>query len=139
MPSHWRRDTLDLIGFKDSIVQFAFVATNENDNKLYLDNINIANGLNTPTEDTPLSIPMLSASPNPSSTGIFDLRLKNFESKTLIIKVFDAIGQLILSKDLGSLSGDLSEQISLKNQASGVYFLNVQTEKRSYALRLTKL
>ena len=139
LPSHWRRDTLDLIGFKDSIVQFAFVVTNENDNKLYLDNINMVNLLNTPTEDTPLSIPMLSASPNPSSTGIFDLRLKNFESKTLIIKVFDAVGQLILSKDLGNLSGDLLEQISLKNQASGVYFLNVQTEKRSYALRLTKL
>lgn len=139
LPSHWRRDTLDLIGFKDSIVQLAFVVTNENDNKLYLDNINIANGLNTPTAEAPLSIPMLSASPNPSATGIFDVRLKNFDAKTLTIKVFDAVGQLIFSKENGSLSGDLLEQINLKNQASGVYFLNVQTEKRAYTLRLTKL
>lgn len=139
LPSQWRRDTVDLAGFRDSIVQLAFVVTNDNDNKLYLDNINIANGLNTPTEDTPLSIPMLSASPNPSANGIFELRLKNFAAKTLDIKVFDAIGQQVFSKSMGSFSGDLTEQINLKNQPSGVYFLQVQTEKRNYSLRLTKL
>jgi Secretion system C-terminal sorting domain len=138
-PSQWRRDTLDLAAFKDSLVQFAFVVTNDNDNKLYLDNINIADGLNTPTEDTPLSMPMLLASPNPSANGIFELRLKNFDAKTLEIKVFDAVGQLVFSKSIGRVSGDLTEQINLKNQTSGVYFLQVQTERRNYPLRLTKL
>jgi hypothetical protein len=139
LPSHWRRDTLDLSNFKDSIVQLAFVATNENDNKLYLDNINIANGLNTPTQEGPLSIPMLLASPNPSTTGVFDIQMKNFDAKTLEIKVFDAVGQLIYSKILSNTSGDISEQINLKSQAAGVYFLQIQTERRSYPLRLTKL
>ena len=139
LPGQWRRDTVDLAAFKDSIVQLAFIVTNDNDNKLYLDNINIANGLNTPTEDRPLSIPMLSASPNPSTTGIFDVRLKNFEAKSLTIKVFDVVGKEVFSKSMGAFSGDLSEQINLKNQASGVYFLQVQTEKRNYSLRLTKL
>jgi hypothetical protein len=139
LPSQWRRDTIDLAAFKDSVVQFAFVLTNENDNKLYLDNINIANGLNTPTEEGPLSIPMLLALPNPSTNGIFELRLKNFDAKTLEIKVFDAIGKLVFSKSVGTVSGDLTEQINLKNQAAGVYFLQVQTERKSYPLRLTKL
>jgi hypothetical protein len=31
------------------------------------------------------------------------------------------------------------EQINLKNQSAGVYFLQVQTERRSYPLRLTRL
>jgi hypothetical protein len=137
--SQWRRDTVDLAAFKDSIVQLAFIVTNDNDNKLYLDNINIANGLNTPTAEQPLSIPMISASPNPSATGIFDVRLKNFAAKSLTIKVFDVVGQEVFSKSMGAFSGDLSEQINLKNQASGVYFLQVQTEKRNYSLRLTKL
>ena len=139
LPSQWRRDTVDLAAFKDSIVQLAFVVTNDNDNKLYLDNINIANGLNTPTEDRPLSIPMLSASPNPSTTGVFDVRLKNFEAKSLTVKVFDVVGKEVFSKSMGAFSGDLLEQINLKNQASGVYFLQVQTEMRNYSLRLTKL
>jgi subtilisin family serine protease len=138
-PSQWRRDTLDLSAFKDSIVQFAFVVTNDNDNKLYLDNINIANGLNTPTEEGPLSIPMLLASPNPSANGIFELQLKNFDAKSLEIKVFDAIGKLVYSKSVGAVSGDLIEQINLKNQSAGIYFLQVQTERRSYPLRLTRL
>lgn len=139
LPGQWRRDTVDLAAFKDSIVQLAFVVTNDNDNKLYLDNINIANGLNTPTEERPLPIPMLSASPNPSTTGIFDVRLKNFDAKSLTLKVFDVVGKEVFSKSMGAFSGDLSEQINLKNQASGVYFLQVQTEKRNYSLRLTKL
>ncbi len=139
LPSQWRRDTLDLSNFKDSIVQLAFVVTNENDNKLYLDNINIANGLNTPTEDTPLSIPMLLASPNPSTTGTFDVHFKNFDAKTLTIKVFDALGQLVFSKSITSVTADVLEQINLKNEASGVYFLQVQTERKQYSLRLTKL
>jgi hypothetical protein len=67
------------------------------------------------------------------------LRLKNFDAKTLEIKVFDAVGKLIYSKKMGQLSGDLTEQINLKNQAAGVYFLQVQTERRNYPLRLTKL
>jgi hypothetical protein len=139
LPSQWRRDTVDITGFKDSVVQFAFVVTNDNDNKLYLDNINIANGLNTPTEEGPLSIPMLLALPNPSTTGVFELWLKNFDAKTLEIKVFDAVGKLVYSKLVGQVSGDLTEQINLKNQAAGVYFLQVQTERRNYPLRLTKL
>jgi hypothetical protein len=138
LPSHWRRDTLDLANFKDSIVQFAFVVTNDNDNKLYLDNINIYNGVSTPTED-PLSIPMISASPNPSTSGLFDIRMKNFDAPIVSITVLDAIGQVVFSKSLGTNSSDLLEQINLRNQASGVYFLQVQTERKNYSLKLTKL
>jgi subtilisin family serine protease len=136
--SQWRRDTLDLANFIDSIVQFAFVVTNDNDNKLYLDNINIYNGINTPTED-PLSIPMISASPNPSTTGVFDIRMKNFDAPIISITVFDAVGQTVFSKSMGKISGDVLEQINLKNQSAGVYFLQVQTENKNYSLKLTKL
>ena len=139
LPSQWRRDTLDLANFKDSIVQFAFVITNDNDNKLYLDNINIFNNINTPTEDTPLSIPMISASPNPSTSGIFDIQMKNFDVPIVSITVLDAVGQVVFSKLMGTKSVDLLEQINLKNQAAGVYFLKVQTEKKNYSLKLTRL
>jgi hypothetical protein len=87
----------------------------------------------------PLSIPTLSASPNPSESGFFDVHLGNVYSKRIDIKVFNTIGQALFSKSIDNLSGDLVEQINLKQQAEGIYFLHVQTEKRSYVLRLIKL
>ena len=137
--SQWRRDTVDLTAFKDSTVQLAFVVTNDNDNKLYLDNINITNRTSTPTEEGPLSITTLSASPNPSMSGNFAVRLKNINDKALTINIFDILGKLILSKSIDNPSNDLAEDIDLKNQAAGVYFLEVQTASRRYPLRLTKL
>jgi subtilisin family serine protease len=138
LPSHWRRDTLDLANLKDSVVQFAFVVTNDNDNKLYLDNINIYGNPTTSTEDL-LSIPMILASPNPSTSGIFDIRMKNFGAPILSITVLDAIGKVIFSKIVGIQSVDVLEQINLRHQAAGVYFLQVQTGKKNYSLKLTKL
>ena len=111
----------------------------DNDNRLYIDNINIENGIATSLEDTPLSIPMLTAFPNPSEDGIFTLALKNFETDALTIKVFDATGKQLLTKKIGQVSGDWKESLNLQNQPPGVYLMQVQTEKKMYALKLTKL
>ncbi len=87
----------------------------------------------------PLSIQRLLAAPNPSESGVFDVHLDNVYSKRIDIKVFNTIGQALFSTSIDNLSGDLVEQINLKQQAAGVYFLHVQTERRHYVLRLMKL
>jgi Subtilase family/Secretion system C-terminal sorting domain len=133
----WRRDTVDLAQFRNSVVAFGFVYNNTNDNRLFLDNINI--GSLSTSVNTPLSIPMLAATPNPSETGNFDVMLRNFDTKSLEIKVLDAAGRLLLSKQKGELVGDLNEAIDLKGQPSGVYLLHIQTDARAYSLKLTKI
>jgi Secretion system C-terminal sorting domain len=95
--------------------------------------------LATNLNEGPLSIPLLLASPNPSESGIFDIQLKNFNVKVRTINVFNAVGQVVFSKSMDNLSSDFIEQINLKNQAAGVYLLHVQTERRTYTLRLMKL
>ncbi len=67
--------------------------------------------------------------PNPSATGIFDLVLKEETTQKVEVEVFNALGQRVFffsKKDGGSAS---MHQISLASQPSGVYFLNVKTEK----------
>jgi hypothetical protein len=135
--SHWRRDTVNLAAYKDSIVQLGFVFAPENDNRLYLDNINIEGTTNA--QNHPLSIPMLSVYPNPSATGLFELALKNFNTSSLSIKILDAAGKQISEKPIGSLMGDRREFLNLQNQASGIYLVRVQTDERVYTLKLTKL
>ena len=137
LASQWRRDTVDITNYKDSTIMIAFIATNDNDNKLYIDNINIANGLINAISDTPLSIPMLSAAPNPSRDGLFNINLKNFDTKMLTIKVLDIAGKNIFNKSFGQLSGDSTQELNLQGQPAGVYLLQVQTDKKVYSLKLT--
>ncbi len=137
--SHWRRDTVSLAAYKDSVVMLGLVFYPENDNRLYIDNINIENGITTALEDTPLSIPMLTAFPNPSQDGLFTLALKNFDAQSLTIKIFDTAGKQLLSKQIGQVTGDWQESLNLHNQPSGMYLMQVQTEKKMYQLKLTKM
>jgi hypothetical protein len=137
--SHWRRDTVNIAAYTDSVVMLGLVFYPDNDNRLYIDNINIEGGLPTATENTPLSIPMLTAFPNPSEDGIFTLALKNFDAQSLTVKVFDATGKVILTKQIGQVMGDRQEVLDLQGQPSGVYLLQTQTEKKTYQLKVTKM
>ncbi len=137
--SHWHRDTISLAAYKDSVVMLGLVFYPENDNRLYIDNINIESSVPTAIENTPLSIPMLTAFPNPSENGIFTLALKNFDTQLLNVKVLDATGKLLFSKQMGQVVGDLYEPLNLHNQPAGVYLMQVQTERRMYRLKLTKM
>lgn len=137
--THWRRDTVSLAAYKDSVVMLGLVFFPENDNRLYIDNINIENNLSTATDNTPLSIPMLTAFPNPSEDGVYTLALRNFDAKSLTVKVFDATGKQVLVKQIGQVVGNLEEKLNLNQQPAGVYLMQVQTEKKMYALKLTKM
>lgn len=137
--SQWRRDTVNIAAYTDSVVMLGLVFAPENDNRLYIDNINIEGGVLTATENTPLSIPMLTAFPNPSENGFFTLALKNFDTQALTIKVLDATGRVVLTKQLGQVLGDKQELLNLHEQASGVYWLQIQTEKKTYQLKVTKM
>ncbi|MBL7815233.1 MAG: S8 family peptidase [Saprospiraceae bacterium] len=137
--SHWRRDTVSLAAYKDSVVMVGLIFYPDNDNRLYIDNINISSSIPTATENTPLSIPMLTAYPNPSKEGIFTLAMKNFDTKTLDIKIFDASGRQVFIKQLGHIIGDKQEVLNLSDQSAGIYMMQVQTESRTYQLKLTKM
>ena len=137
--AHWRRDSVSLAAFRDSVLMLGFVWLPENDNRLYLDNINIDGKRPNATADAPLSMPMLAAFPNPSEGGMFDLSMRNFDTKSLIINIFDGQGKLVFEKKGGQLVGNAVEKLNLKHQPTGIYWLQVQTERRTYGLKLTKL
>jgi hypothetical protein len=132
--SHWRRDTVSLAAYKDSVVMLGLVFYPDNDNRIYIDNINIENNGPTATENTPLSMPMLTAFPNPSKDGIFTLIVKNFDAQALTVKVFDARGKQVLQKNIGQVVGDWQEPLNLQHQPAGVYLMQVQTDKKVYSL-----
>ncbi len=93
----------------------------------------------TAVDNTSPSMPMMTAFPNPSKVGFYHLILNNFDTNVLTVKIFDTIGQLILEKKLGQITGDWQDTLDLQMQPAGVYWVQVQTEKKTYQLKLTKL
>ena len=64
--------------------------------------------------------------PNPSR-GMFELQFVVKEKQDLIVSVVNLIGEEIYLKEYSNFQGKYQNTIELKNEAKGVYFLNVKT------------
>lgn len=80
-------------------------------------------GINTQSKNVDLTI-----FPNPSN-GIFNLNINTTTVKELEIKVLNSIGQVVFAKNNFNNIVNINEQIDLSNNASGIYFVTVTTEK----------
>jgi hypothetical protein len=70
--------------------------------------------------------------PNPSN-GNFNISLKGLNGSKVEIKVLDAVGRSIISKQVTVSSDNSVIPFNLKNVAKGMYFINVISEKKSFS------
>ena len=118
----WKSDSINLsdFGLNGDTLMFRFTAINDYGNNFYLDNINV-NGQNIlENSETPL-FEQTSIYPNPNR-GIFNISTNISE---LQVDIFSAIGKKITSKIINRNE----EKIDLGNQASGVYFIKLKSNK----------
>lgn len=66
--------------------------------------------------------------PNPSN-GEFELMIKDLNQSNAVIEIYSVTGQLINTSSADISNGSLYKQISLKDQANGVYFIKVKTNE----------
>jgi hypothetical protein len=66
--------------------------------------------------------------PNPASTAIY-LRLKGNYSGNLLINMFDLAGRNLLSKQFPDVVNGATFQFSVEELMSGMYFIEIKTEK----------
>ena len=69
--------------------------------------------------------------PNPSN-GQFTLEFKNNLQEEVSISVINSLGQVLLTKTDESYSSNISMNFDIKNQPSGLYFINVKTKTLSF-------
>ncbi|MEM1324083.1 MAG: PDZ domain-containing protein, partial [Bacteroidota bacterium] len=74
-----------------------------------------------------LQIDRLAIFPNPNE-GLFNIRFELPNNGSTAIRVFDARGRLVYTRDLGAFSGDFNDQIDLTANPAGTYFLMVQQD-----------
>ena len=135
--THWRRDTLSLSAFSDSLVMIRFVNINDYGNNLYIDNINLESVLNPEVSDQ-LRPVTLALFPNPSN-GIYTLEMNNLASKELQLEVFDVNGRKISEQTYSNTSSAFKTTIDLREQVTGIYFLRVSNGEKTYMLRLSRM
>ncbi len=85
----------------------------------------------------------LSAFPNPSSDGVFQIilppRLKNASSEKFHIEIFNSIGKLIRSELIESNYPNQKITINLNDETPGVYLIKLKTDKEeTYTQKIIK-
>ena len=81
-----------------------------------------------PTSITFNEINNLVVYPNPSS-DIFNISFNSIREQNLRIRVFNVIGEDIISDNLHQFIGNYIKQIDLTNNSKGLYFLEIETDK----------
>jgi hypothetical protein len=78
---------------------------------------------------TAMNVRSVKLYPNPTSGNITSLSVNLSQSETLAVNIVNSLGQQLYSKTADMQSGDNSLQINTDNLASGVYFVNVVSQK----------
>lgn len=119
------------LSFENSVENFNnlyLVAWVENTSNNFVLNSGSFDGWAVGIEDK-LSIGELTVSPNPAST-VSRIDLNLIEASTVNIEVFNELGQVVLSKDAGTLpAGSSNVELNVSELAAGVYHITAHMEK----------
>jgi hypothetical protein len=73
--------------------------------------------------------------PNPSDNGKYQIKLSLFDrSEAYDLTLFDALGRKLISRKLNSIE----EEVDISNYKTGIYFLQLSSEKKSVIKKLIK-
>jgi len=118
----WRQETVSLPMASKLLVKF--VNINDYQNRLYIDNININNGVGV--NDISLDN-YISVFPNPS-TGNVNVSISAFGLGNVKMKLYNILGDKI-SETTDNISVPAKYQFDISNQPSGIYLMEVTSEK----------
>lgn len=123
--TEWRLEVIDLSAFassKTAIIKFRHISDYENN--LYLDDVKIDGGPLSAAKDRAKAA--ISVSPNPTS-GV--VQITSPEAQLTGVRVFNAVGRLVMEEQFAKTGNQESKQISLQQQPNGVYILQLTTNK----------
>jgi hypothetical protein len=118
--SHWRRETIDLSGYSNqSPVLLFFRATNNNENNIFVDNVNFS----TRVLPAKLKEQGFLLYPSPFRTGFV---VWHYQQPTNLrsIRVMNAGGQTVWSRQFTG-NADKQVPVELATQAAGVYLVEL--------------
>lgn len=136
--TQWRATTVDLTAYDNTNdVVIRFKGTSGYGNNLYLDDINIANGLITNVSNIQKEAAEVRIMPNPVSNQM-TLEFTMLNTADASISILNALGQQVQQVSNGSFSGTNLIEVNTSELASGVYFVNIVTNEGSTTKRFVR-
>lgn len=131
---HWRNEFVDLSAYAGMIgVQARFVGVNDYENNLYLDNINILGFVGV---ENRLSDHAVTLSPNPGH-DLYRLEINLPQISEVDITVLNAVGQQVWQTKREDFTQGRID-LNLQGEATGIYFVRVQTSSGSLTRKLIR-
>jgi hypothetical protein len=131
----WITVTVALTGFASPNVLVKFRATNDMGNNMFIDNVNLSQSSTLGVLKNNLNNSDITIFPNPAISETV-LTIRSETSGSSNIKMFNAIGEIIYTKQVVLNSGANTIKIDTKELASGVYFVIVENGKYSTTKKL---
>lgn len=131
----WITVTVALTGFASPNVLVKFRATNDMGNNMFIDNVNLSQSSTLGVLKNNLNNSDVTIFPNPAINETV-LRIRSETSGSSNIKMFNAIGEIIYTKQVVLNSGANTIKIDTKELASGIYFVIVENGKYSTTKKL---
>jgi len=75
-------------------------------------------------------------SPNPTNTGQFHLQLETQTRSNLNISLINTTGQKVYQHTIPNFIGRLDEQVKPGKLSAGIYYLQVQHDKKMYTRKI---
>ena len=101
------------------------IGTDFFNNDLLIDDINIDGTVGI---DETIDAINLNVYPNPNK-GVFTVNIKAVKANQLGIKIMNVQGQVVYTKNNFDNMSNVSEQIDLSNNAEGIYFITITSDK----------
>jgi hypothetical protein len=136
VPQNWKNVKMNVTRFSGvsaTGLQFVFRNSSNNDNNVYVDNINV----NTLTLPARLKAQGYLIYPSPFTTS---LNIQHFLPPTDLryVEVFNARGQLVARKDFGASGAPSTINMDLSTLASGVYTVKLGYTNKQVVERIVK-
>lgn len=107
-----------------------------NNDYLWVDNLGFSGLVSgTGIESSNLIINNVAVYPNPANENIsvsFELK----QSENVILQLIDITGQIVFTKNLGTVQGSKTETISASGLAKGTYFLKIKSDTKSQSNKI---
>lgn len=138
--SQWRKEVVTLTGYNLGDILVKFVGTSDYGNNLYIDNVNLSQ---KPNPVNGVGIANVAASevnvnvyPNPAN-GQTSVVINALHSGKATVTMVNTLGQVVYSNQMSVDAGLNTMNLDVKEFASGLYNVIVDTESGSVVKKLT--
>jgi hypothetical protein len=134
--AEWRTDTVALTGFNVPELLVKFVATNDNGNNMFLDNINLSQSNPVGINTYGMINYLVDVYPNPSN-GETNVLINAIHASAATVKVVNSIGQVVYTSSQALAQGENNIKLDASQFAHGMYSIIIESKHGKVVKKLT--